>query len=747
MATLQPYYHLQSAFTAGEISAEVANRVDLDKYQYALLKAENCLIRPYGPVYKRPGMKYCSETKNSDKQSILVPFASGNNFDYLLEVGDLYIRVHKYGIPIIELESPFAGSDLTELRFTQSADVMIITSGKYPVKRLARYSETLWVLDDFTIDEHYYDATLNLAEGTITPSAKTGNITLTATEDVFTAGMVGGSMQIKQKVPSVTVKTDNGTSSSVFVGDQWKVVTGGTWTGTFKIEKSLDGSTWEEYRSYSGTNNFNPTETGTVAEYMYLRVKCSITSGTCTVNLTALPYTHVGNVKITGFTNSKKVSATVTKDLGGTTATDDFAMGAWNDYYGYPKTSCFFQDRLCFGGSLKQPYVLWLSRTGDYGNFGIEKASGTVTDDSAIAAHLVSRKQFSIKHLVASSDLLILTEGNEWIVSGSEVVTPSNCTARQQDTRGCGDCEPLTIGGRIVFVQGRGSTVRDMGYSFETDSYGGDDLTILAKQIIDGVQIVDSAYKQEPDSVIYFVRSDGKVACLSYVVEQKVYAWSVLETSGEVEAVSVAQEGDEDVVYCVVKRNINGTEKRFVECYNNNPKSNDPDDYIMLDSCVVVTNESRSTTFSVPHLAGMVVEAVGDGRAIKNIVVGEDGAVTLPASVNHAVIGLPYTMKIELPNVEIRTGDGTMQGRFKQVSGGTLRLNNSLGGEAGLTFDEMDKLQFDELATASEVVLFNGDKNYTLPPGFNIEGRVCFRSDEPYPFNVLMVTRQVTFGG
>ena len=35
---LTPYYLLQPAFTGGEISAEVANRVDLDKYQFDLYR-------------------------------------------------------------------------------------------------------------------------------------------------------------------------------------------------------------------------------------------------------------------------------------------------------------------------------------------------------------------------------------------------------------------------------------------------------------------------------------------------------------------------------------------------------------------------------------------------------------------------------------------------------------------------------------------------------------------------------------
>jgi hypothetical protein len=208
------------------------------------------------------------------------------------------------------------------------------------------------------------------------------------------------------------------------------------------------------------------------------------------------------------------------------------------------------------------------------------------------------------------------------------------------------------------------------------------------------------------------------------------------------------QEDDVDHVYVAVKRTINGKTVRNIEMFNNNPKSVEPDKHIMLDSAKVFSSSEGASTFSVPHLAGMTVDVVGDGRAYMNRKVGADGNLTLPATIYNAVIGLPYTMKIELPNVEIRTGDGTMQGRFKQVSGGTIRLSNSLGGEAGLTFERMDMIQYDEFLAVEDIQLFNGDKKYTPPPcDFNFEGRVCLRSSDPYPFNVLMITRQVTFGG
>ena len=752
---LSPYYLLQSSFTAGEISPEVANRVDLDKYNSAVLRAKNCNIKPYGPIYKRPGLRYIARTKYSDKKAILVPFNGATaNEDYLLEIGHEYIRVHKNGAYLgVEVATPYIENTLTNLRFTQSADTLFIASGDYPVKKLVRYSDLSWGFSDFTISDQYYDISIieSDEDNTITPSGTSGSVTLTSQDNLFTADMVGTNILLKQEVPTQEVSTSNGTTDSIYAGEGWKVITHGTWTGTVTVQRSYNNSTWETYRKYTGKNDFNPSESGSVSEGCYLRVVCSISSGTCEASLSRLPYSQEGTAKITGYTNAKSVTASVIKAFGTTSPTKVYSFGVWSPKFGYPKTIAFFQDRLCFGGSKAQPYMLWMSRSGDYGNFSVEKASGTVTDDSAVAAPLLSRKQFKIKHLLASTDLVILTAGNEWIISGSEVVTPSNINAKMQTTRGCSDVEPIAVGGRIVFIQGRGSTVRDMGYSFETDSYGGNELTLLAKHIIQGVQITDFAYKQEPDSTLYMVRSDGTIACLAYIYDQKVYAWSTIETEGEIEAVSVIQEGDEDSVYVIVKRIVNGAVVRNIECFNNNDNTcTDPDCYIMLDCATKITNteDNPLNTFNVPPLAGLTINVLADDRWFENIIVDSNGNFELPTKAVNVIAGLPYTMEIELPNVEIKTGDGTMQGRKKQISGCTLRLSNTLGGEIGNDRELLDMIPYDENSTTYKLSLYSGDKEITLPVGgFNKEGRVIIRSNEPFPFNLLMAVREVSFGG
>lgn len=898
-------YIAQQGFTTGEISPEVLARTELDKYQYALKQARNVYIRPYGAVYRRSGTVYHSACKYADKKAILVEFSYNVDLNYLLEIGEGYIRVHKNGEYLdIELATPYTESDLPKLRFAQSADVMYITSGKYPVKTLSRYAEDDWRFTELEFTEVYYDTSLassvnydgagyttageytftpkitgkyqiviagaggggggafvyfkpvpggkggnggytsvtkeltaetqysvivgaggsggtggfdpqngkdgasssfdeiiatggsggknggvggrqNGQNGTplgnggaggagstgsnkdgkdgkdgwvtiayvgntsITPSGTDEDITITSISSIFTESNVGSFMKITHEMPSKTVSTTDGTSASVKVGDGWKVITHGTWSGDCYIEKSIDnGGTWQEYRCYSSSDDFNASESGTVDSPCLLRIRCDTSGSGCNADLTALPYTHEGTVKITEYVSATQVKADVITELGSTEATPDFYWGAWSDEFGYPSCVCFFQDRLCFACTTKQPYMLWMSRTGDYGNFGVEKADGTVTDDSAVALSFISRKQFNILHIVPTTDLIVLTDGNEWLVSGASTVTPTKANPKNQTSRGSTDVEPIAIGSKLVFVQRRGKVVRDMGYSFENDQYDGADLTLLAKHLTQKTTITDDAYKQEPDSLIYFVTADGRILCLTYVKDQNVYAWSTLDTDGEFEAVCNIGGAEEDTVYCIVKREIGGETVRYIESFSPYPDTDVPNDYIMLDCAKSMTVTTREVS-GFGWLAGKTVTVLANGREHKEIAVDEEGNLELPVPATNIVVGLPYKSVIELPNVTIQAQDGSIQGRKKKVSTVYMQLTNSLGGFLGHTENETDEIKYDEFSDYTGVKLFNGIKEMTMPNtplgGFLEDSSVLIATSAPYPFNLALVVRAVAF--
>ncbi|CAJ0600729.1 unnamed protein product [Cylicocyclus nassatus] len=776
-----------------EISPEVANQVTLDKYQYALLKAENAVIRPAGPVYKRPGTEYI-DTIDPDGLGDFISMVEyritnedllrdgGRDYSILVIIGTNNIYAYKKGRYIAHCASPFSNRSANlynKLRFSQSGELLFIASGYYPLKVLRIYMapqavQPTMTCTNYNITSPYFsDEGINVSDNfKMHVSATTGNsVNLVANEDIFISSpeedtMVGAKFRLTHMVDSVSVsKTFNSTSTSgnVTVGSSWKIITSGTWDGVMKIQASYDnGTSWHDYRQYNSKSNFNVTESGTVTEETLLRMSYTHTSGSCTAVLTALPYEHAGIIQITSITNARNAIGNVIKSFAYTTDTHIVAMDMFtNNYSGYPGTVSFFQDRLCFGGTKRFPYMIWMSKSGDYPNFSVEKAGGTLTDDSAIAISLISRQQFNIKFLSVATDMFIFTNGNEWVIDGSTTVTPTKIQTKLQTSRGSYDAEPLLIGNKHIFVEALGNNVREVGYDFNSDSYTGDNLNILASHITAEDKLNMMSYKNEPDSIIFFKPSNsnslnsktyGKLMCLTYIPEQKVYAWSTMQTNGGIMGICSCRDVKDDpnrtadYIYMLTERNGIIYLERFA---NNDNTSTNPNDYCMLDCSKKFNYSTPQTTFQISHLPNTIVTVLGDGRAYPNLTTDAAGNVTIPgAGVKVARIGLAYTLNLELPNIENRTSDGTMQGREKHISNCILRLSNTLGGYVGRDFNVQDEIKYDEILSVDNIKLFTGDKRISLPMGgFDIEGRITITSSSPYPFNLLMAVRVVTFGG
>lgn len=747
----KPFYAIQPAFSGGEISEDVASRVDLDKYQLALLQAENMIIQPYGSVKKRSGSGYLGTTKNNGK-AILRRFEYNAYLSYMLEIGREYIRIWKDGeYTEVELVTPYTEADLPYLRTVQSADVMYFCSGTKPVYKLTRLGDLSWTFAQVdwklpAFADVNKDETLK-----ITPSALEGTITLTASEDIFSADRVGDYIKLEQRVSGAMVSisaSGSVTSSNLRCGESWKVITHGTWTGTVTVQISYDGgSTWKDLRSYTSKNDYNPTESGEVEELALLRVVATISSGTCNADLSAYPYTHIGYAEITAYTDAQTVTAKTIKPMGATTASADWSFGAWSVTNGYPYAVTFFQDRLCFGGCKDAPQRVWMSVTGDYENFEVEKEAGAVIDDSAISIDLLSQQCYAIVHMAAANDMIILTEGNTWTISGSEIVTPSTISPRNQESYGVNWVTPIKIGSRFVYVQRRGRTVRDVGYTYDTDSYVGIDLTLLAKHLVRNIQIVDGAYAQDPDSCIYYVTNDGKMLCFTYMPEQKVYAWSHFVTDGKYESVCAVASDREELTMVIVNRTIGGVTKRYIEYFMWDTHSESQMDYGMLDSFVFAENVNSAEITGLGHLEGKVVKVLADGYLYEDKEYKvTNGKITLPEEVETAIVGLPYKMILEQTNFDVgNTENGTIQGRKKRIVSAILRLNKSYGGSIGPDADHQNKIIYDpERLELGENILYSGDKEITTAiGGFNDHGRIYIIQDDPYPFHVSAIIRKV----
>lgn len=225
---------------------------------------------------------------------------------------------------------------------------------------------------------------------------------------------------------------------------------------------------------------------------------------------------------ITGYTSPTVVTWEIKQDLGSATATTDWALGAWSEHTGYPKTVSFFEQRLVFGGSTSYPQTIWASESGFYEHFHAGDGSPADSFIYTIAANKVN----TIRWLAPARDLIVGTAGGEFKVGRptGEPLQPDNVQITQQTTYGGYSTQPIQIGNAVLFVQRQRKKIRELAYRFEDDAYLAPDMTLLAEHIT-GNGIVDVDYAQEPQSIYWAVREDGTLLGLTYQREEDVVAW------------------------------------------------------------------------------------------------------------------------------------------------------------------------------------------------------------------------------
>jgi hypothetical protein len=169
---------IQTSFSSGEISPRLLGRVDLNQYYAGAGTCLNFALMPHGGVVKRSGLRFVAEAKHQDRKCRLIPFEFSSEQAYVIEAGHRYCRFYKDGGRIVtesgqpyEIETPYEESDLADLTWAQSADVLFICHpGRQPMT-LSRSGHTDWrlspldVLDGPWLDENK-DSQFTLTPGT-----------------------------------------------------------------------------------------------------------------------------------------------------------------------------------------------------------------------------------------------------------------------------------------------------------------------------------------------------------------------------------------------------------------------------------------------------------------------------------------------------------------------------------------------------------------------------------------------------
>ena len=694
------------AFNAGEVSPLFEARTGFAKYDNACRTLQNMLVLTQGPVTRRPGTKYIAEVKTSADYCRLIPFEYSKTDTYILEFGDLYLRVYRNGGQVLDGASPyelvtvFTDDELFNIQYVQSANIMYLVHADHPPQVLTRTGHTAWTIAEYAYTGGPFSAE-NETTTTIAPSAVTGAVTLTASVATFNvAGHPDSLWRIRHRVASASVSgtlDDDESSATLPIGGAFDFTTKGTWTGTVTLERNENGAGWEPtlgFKASVNDDNIDYSDTELDADVLYRATMSGYVSGDATYNLSAASYIHTGIVDVTAVATTVSASGTVVTDLASTDATTTWSEPAWSDYRGWSETVEFHEQRLVFGGNASYPQTVWFSKTGDENHTVMTE--GTIDDDAFIYD---LPGQNPIQWMLSQDYLMIGTLGGTGRLGNENTaLTPSTPDYKTQSRPGSAYIQAVRAGDSTLYVERGGERVREIAYSLERDRFVAPDMNILAEHIADG-GIVDIAYQARPDSILWCVRNDGTLLSLTYRREQEVIAWARHTTgaSGLFESVAVIPSTGEDEVWVVVARTIDGSTVRYVEQFQPRDWGTDQADCYYVDSGLSFDGGSSVTITNITQANPAVVTVSswptdGDGT---NLADGDQVrilSVVGMTEVNDNVYTVDDADSVSTFSLDdsASVGNITSTGFTAYVSGGTVqRVEKDFSGLTHLEGEEV----------------------------------------------------------
>lgn len=764
--------HLFRSFAGGEITPELYGRLDLAKHQTGLAECRNFWTLPHGPAQNRSGFEYVNEVKDSTKKTRIIPFQYSTEQAFILEVSDQAFRWHTLGATLLEaslvptgisvaspavwtsvahgftvgqwlfvngitgtfgvrvngrflkvgttptadtftltdlgdvaisstgftitgfgtvarvytLAHPYLEADLFKLHYTQSADVMSIVHTGYAPRELKRLGATNWTI-----------TSISFVPSIAAPTTPTG-----------ATGGPGGGTPIDHFYKTTALATDT-------------------------LEESL-GSTASAAvnRDLAVSGNFidvDPTPGGAVV------------AGAVRYNIYKLfngLYGLIGQTDGSTFRDNN-----VSPDVSRTPpeASVPFATD-------FPAAVGYYESRRGFAGTTLKPQNWWLTRSATESNLSY---SIPQRDDDAIAQRIVSSQVNRIRHMVPITDLLLLTSGGPWKISpqNSDVLTPSSASPKKISNAGASEISPVITDEALLYASALGTRINEIRYEIQQNSaaliYKVRNVSLLAPHIFKRYAPVDMAFTSEPTPILWVVRADGKLIGLTYLPEHEVVAWHTHDTDGEFESVAVIAEGNEDVLYAVIKRTLGGRTVRTIERLRSRVFA-EQEDAFFVDCGDTYEGAATDEITGLWHLEGEEVAILADGGEHPNRTV-VDGTVQLERESTIVHIGLPITAYIKtLPLVAEAQALG--QGLKKNVNEVWLRVQESTGIFAG---PSLDKLREYAPRTSepydSPPELTSDEVNLKVDNKWGSSGQVYVQQTKPLPLTIVSMAVGVALGG
>ena len=510
-----------SSFSAGEISPLLEGRAGLEKYREGLADLTNMVVMPTGGVKRRPGTEFLGEVKTSSVENRLIPFQFKTSDTYMLEFGNQTMRVFRNDLQVLSntlitinnvtRANPGVCQSTSSHGLSTGDEIFISAIGG--MVELLNRNFTVVVTDGthFTLKDLFGNAidTTNFTafslSGTVqeifelaTPYIEADLPDLRFAQSADTMFLVHPSYAIR-----TLTRTDHNAWAFAAI----------TLSGMPRI--AITAITRDDpcvlTSNGHGLVNGQQIQIISVVGMTELNNNFYLVANTATntFQLTTIAGVQVDSNQFTAYTSGGIVIQQTATEI--------------NSLNNYPSCVTFFEQRIVYANTTNNPQTIWFSKNADFNNFTI----GTGAND-ALAYTIASNQVNAIRYLSPTRVLTVGTTGGEYVVTATSdgPITPTTTLIRKYSNYGSAAVEPVQVADVTLFAQRGGRKLREFKYVGEvnTGGYQAPDMTVLAEHITDG-GITEFAYQQEPESIVWALRSDGTLLGMTFRREEDVVGW------------------------------------------------------------------------------------------------------------------------------------------------------------------------------------------------------------------------------
>lgn len=321
-----------------------------------------------------------------------------------------------------------------------------------------------------------------------------------------------------------------------------------------------------------------------------------------------------------------------------------------------PGTITFHDGRMWLGGSVEDPVTLWGSVPQEYENFDFGDPLAQTPGDAMI---LPLDKHGVIQWLLSNKSLFAGLDTGEHVIFGvSGPLDVDNAQTEQHSSYGSAAIQAMTVNESTVYVNTQGRKVRSMDFDDRNESFASAQISFQAEHITEGV-IVDAAYGSAPFGILWFALGDGDLISCCIERDQGTLGWARHSFEGQVIAVTTLKESGRDVPWILILRNdFELSLERYAWEFP-----------IFVDSAKFFAEEIAQQVWpGFDHLAGETVQCFADRAIHPDVLVADDGTITLNYEANSIIAGYGFKSILQtLPKIAQRETGNTFS-HFKSWS-------------------------------------------------------------------------------